>query len=1023
VPEVCNAIDDDCDGRTDEDLLVMLYTDGDRDGFGAGTPMTGCPGLMGTVTNGDDCDDARASSNPAAMEACDGTADDDCDGTVDEDCGCVAGTTRVCGSDTGACVAGTQTCIDGLWAGCSGTGPTTESCNGLDDDCDGETDEGLLANGCYRDNDADGYGTGAATQQCLDLTRDMLGFCPAGYTNVASPADCNDSVAEIRPGAGERCDGIDNDCDGTADEELLVMQYTDADRDGYGAGTPVTACPGLPGRVTNGDDCDDTRAGVNPAVAEVCNAVDDDCNGVVDDGLQVMLFTDADRDGFGAGTPVTGCPGMTGTVTNGDDCDDTVSARNPGNPEVCDRVPDNDCDLATNPFDEDGDGFDRASCGGSDCDDADSTVYPGASQLCDRKDNTCALGGGVLATEDFDRDGFAPLGASCSGGPFPALDCNDASAVVSPLALEICNAVDDNCDGQRDEQPAVTADCNRPGSIGACVSGACTLAGCTGSYLNCDGLAFNGCEADTRTSTAHCGGCDGRCASGGVCTLGACGCPSGQVVCGAAPGLCANLQTSTAHCGACDNACPAGASCEDGTCRCPFGQILCGGVCVDPMVNIAHCGGCGQTCTGGSCTGGACACPGAEGTLCAGVCHDLAVDLNHCGVCGAGCRGGSCAGGACTCPATRPTVCDGTCTNTITDATNCGGCGVSCGLAGTCSARACDVVSSTSGVSQRSIALRTGGGMAAFGYYATEPPPWPTGVVPTEVAVGDLHLCARAGGEVRCTGPEPYGPVRGDGAATGSFDSWTAPVVTDAVAITSGSSHTCALRAGGSVSCWGSNLFDQIGDGTSIDRAIPTLVPGLVDVVEVRAGGSSTCARTSTGAVACWGNNQFAQCGTGTSGGTVANPTTLALGGAATQLFVGTLAACARVGTDVRCWGLGSSGQLGAIPSALLMSPTIDAALALADEVVFGDSHCCARFGATVRCRGDDGSGQLGDGASITSSSTITSTGLADIVSIQAGSRHTCAETSAGSLRCWGAGESLGTSIARRVPTALAGLP
>ena len=80
------------------------------------------------------------------------------------------------------------------------------------------------------------------------------------------------------------------------------------------------------------------------------------------------------------------------------------------------------------------------------------------------------------------------------------------------------------------------------------------------------------------------------------------------------------------------------------------------------------------------------------------------------------------------------------------------------------------------------------------------------------------------------------------------------------------------------MSCWGSNLFDQIGDGTSIDRAIPTLVPGLVDVVEVRAGGSSTCARTSTGAVACWGNNQFAQCGTGTSGGTVANPTTLALG-------------------------------------------------------------------------------------------------------------------------------------------------
>ncbi len=349
VPEVCNGIDDDCDGATDEDLLAMIYPDADRDGFGAGTPTPGCPGAPGTVTNADDCDDARAATNPGAMEACDGTADDDCDGTIDEGCTCTAGEMRGCGSsDVGECVAGTQTCIDGLWAGCTGTGPGTETCNGLDDDCDGMTDEGLLVSGCFADRDADGYGAGTATTQCLDMTRAEVAFCPAGYSNVASPVDCNDGRADTSPGATEFCDEIDNDCDGFVDDVA-------------GAGAACTvgvgACAVVGVRACSGATLSCMGAPGTPT-AEVCNGVDDDCDGVVDDGIEILFDCrrDTDGDGFGVGEPTTLCADVSrpdfGRCPAGYaraaqlDCNDDNAAIRPTATDICNGI-DDDCDGFT----------------------------------------------------------------------------------------------------------------------------------------------------------------------------------------------------------------------------------------------------------------------------------------------------------------------------------------------------------------------------------------------------------------------------------------------------------------------------------------------------------------------------------------------------------------------------------------------------------------------------------------------------------------------------------------------------
>ncbi len=129
--ETCDNRDQDCDGRTDEGVSRAC---GSSTGICRPGTETCSAGAFGACTGG---------VGPGT-EACDGSLDENCDGTVDEGCGCTTGATRACGTSTGVCVAGTQTCdASGNWAPCMGaTGPTPEVCNMLDDDCDGMADEG-----------------------------------------------------------------------------------------------------------------------------------------------------------------------------------------------------------------------------------------------------------------------------------------------------------------------------------------------------------------------------------------------------------------------------------------------------------------------------------------------------------------------------------------------------------------------------------------------------------------------------------------------------------------------------------------------------------------------------------------------------------------------------------------------------------------------------------------------------------------------------------------------------------------
>ncbi len=218
-----------------------------------------------------------------------------------------------------------------------------EICDGLDNDCNGSVDDGLNISTYFVDADGDGYGDAAATS--LDT---CLAAAPAGFADNA--LDCNDNDAAFNPGMAEICDDFDNDCNGMADDGLTFTTfYLDDDGDGYGGdGTSLTSCDANPpaGFVDNNLDCDDNNASLNPDQAEVCDGMDNNCNGTADDGLLIfMYFQDLDGDSFGdANIPFSTCESdpPTGFVFNDVDCDDNNAAIHPNAIEIMDNL-DNDC--------------------------------------------------------------------------------------------------------------------------------------------------------------------------------------------------------------------------------------------------------------------------------------------------------------------------------------------------------------------------------------------------------------------------------------------------------------------------------------------------------------------------------------------------------------------------------------------------------------------------------------------------------------------------------------------------------
>jgi len=321
----------------------------------------------------------------------------------------------------GACGCTEELCsADGTWSPdkkCTPPSKGTETCNGKDDDCNGQTDE-ENASGCtkfYPDLDSDTYGSGSGKCYCAI----------EGTYTVKVGGDCDDANKDVSPKGVEACNGKDDNCDGSTDPmdaAGCTKFYKDVDGDAYGINDNQCLCAGAGQYVAaqNGD-CDDANKDVSPKGIETCNSKDDNCSGATDEtdaGGCKVYYTDSDGDTYGVSPSACMCaPSITMTAVAAGDCSDANKDINPKGIEVCDGK-DNDCDGIA---DEEGAG----SC---------TDFYL-----------------------DGDGDGYGAGTPKCLCGPtieYPATqagDCDDTKSASNPKAVEKCDGEDNNCDKKADE--------------------------------------------------------------------------------------------------------------------------------------------------------------------------------------------------------------------------------------------------------------------------------------------------------------------------------------------------------------------------------------------------------------------------------------------------------------------------------------------------------------------------------------------------------------------------------------------
>jgi len=907
--EVCDLRDQDCDGNVDEGVSVMLFVDTDGDLYGDMSTVMACAGSARTSTSDIDCANDNAQAHGAQVEVCDGI-DNDCDDDVDEDTVTFPWYPDTDGDGFGdpgatpivACAPPDDHSL--LPLDCDDSDGTLypaadEICNARDDNCDGVPGF-VISPGDTEDDDRDGF----PDEGC-------------------GGNDCDDRDPYNYPGGIELCDELDNDCDGTVDEDSTdVDWYLDADGDGYGDSSDVvSSCERQLGRVLVGGDCADGNRDINPGSLEVCNGVDDDCDGTVDEGGlgSILAFRDMDGDGYGdPDITMAFCAGAVdaGWVTFGGDCDDTTMDVRPGAPDSCNTI-DDDCDEVVDEdgaidwypdFDDDGYGIPAApvtQCAEpplaadntDDCDDENPDINPMGTEECDEVDQDCDTNideGLALLTfyMDGDGDGFAADDATpiMQCGPTGDVvadrgDCDDGNDTVFPGATEVCDGLDNNCVDGIDEMvsfctgPDVTGVCLAGGNVNQCE---CMTAG----LADCDGNQGNGCETDLSTSNAHCGACGNACTDIQFCDDS-----------GATP-TCAPADLVGLEVGAWNG-------------------------CGEREGGRYQCWGRPQGLTGGPTS------PSAQlaTTLEPYDVVEFAMswdinDWHHCAIVddGTGARDIYCLG--------------------------------------------------KNNEGQLGRGFTSGTETIAIGRIDATV----DGMIHDweELAMGTgWTLARRANGEIWGWGRNTSRQL-----TPNAVSSEATPVrvttIDDAIALAAGFTGSCAIRMGGAAFCWGGDSFEALGNGAATNTSVPLPVLTVGDVpitdaqqIEMRDRGG--CVRRSDASVWCWGLAR---------GDGVASPSSFAtqVSGVAGALDVGCSerSCCAAAGGNAWCWGSEGQGQLGDKVFSVNTDYTPDRVV-LADDSFLGgvievdggrDFNCARTNTQEIVCWGQNRDRQSGRGGS-----------------------------------------------------------